>query len=426
VNDARRVIVVGGGFAGLGCARTLARHDGVHVTLIDRDNYHQFQPLLYQVATCQLPPSDIAFSLRRLFHEHPNVDVKLDEVVSIDPDARSVTTAAGETWACDALVLGAGSVPNFFQTPGADANSFPLYSLDDAERLRARIISVLEDADRDASLIGRGALNFVVVGGGPTGVEVAGALADMIHDTMSIEYRDLAVGAAQVHIVDLGNWLLSTFSDTAHDYAAKVLQRKGVRLHMGVAVSEVAADHVKLADGTMIPTRCVVWGGGLNASPVAAASGLQQGHGGRIDVRSDLTVDGTDGIYVVGDMANIAGGDGRPYPQLGSVALQSGRWAAKNIVADFAGRPRSPFRYHDRGIMAILGRGAAIAELGARRREVHGVIAFAAWLGVHAYLMTGARNRIDAVINWSWDYFSKTDGAQVLDRTDATPIDWDS
>ncbi|MGH2945283.1 MAG: NAD(P)/FAD-dependent oxidoreductase [Solirubrobacteraceae bacterium] len=352
------------------------------------------------------------------------MDVKLDEVVAVDPDTHTVAAADGDTWTGDAVVLAAGSVPNFFRTPGADVNSFPLYSLDDADRLRSRILRVFEDADRDPSLIDRGALNFVVVGGGPTGVEVAGALGDMIHETMGVEYRDLAVTAAQVHVVDLGQALLSGFSSAAHHYAAKVLQRKGVRLHMGVAVSEVAPDHVKLADGTTIPTRCVVWGGGLMAAPVAAATGLQPGRGGRIDVRSDLTVEGTNRVYVVGDIANIRGPDGDPLPQLGSVALQSGTCAAENIVADFAGHPRRPFRYHDKGIMAMIGRGAAIAEVGAHRHQLRGVVAFAAWLGVHAFLMTGVRNRIDALINWSWDYFSKTHGPQVLDRSDATRIDW--
>jgi NADH:ubiquinone reductase (H+-translocating) len=424
MNGQRHVIVVGGGFAGIGCVRKLARHGNVRVTLIARNNYHQFQPLLYQVATCQLAPSDIAYSLRQLFHEHPNVDVKLDQVVAVDPETHTVTAADGRAWTGDAVVLAAGSVPNFFRTPGADVNSFPLYSLDDAERLRSRILRLFEDADRDPGLIDRGALNFVVVGGGPTGVEVAGAFGDMIHETMSIEYRDLAVAAAQVHLVDIGHALLSGFSNTAHDYAANVLRRKGVHLHMGVAVSEVAPDHVKLADGTTIPTHCVVWGGGLMAAPVTAAPHLQQGSGGRIDVRPDLTVDGTNGVYAVGDIANIPGPDGHPFPQLGSVALHSGTWAAGNILADFTGNPRRPFRYRDKGIMAMIGRGAAIAEVGAHRRELHGVVAFAAWLGVHAVLMTGVRNRIHALVNWSWDYFSKTRGPQVLDRSDAARIDW--
>src|SRR6188472_1656256 len=251
-NGQRHVVIVGGGFAGVGCARRLAGRDDVRVTLIDRNNYHQFQPLLYQVATSQLAPSDIAYSLRKLFHDDENVDVKLAEVASIDPATRSVTTSHGERISGDALVLAAGSQPNFFRTPGAEEHAFPLYSLDDAQRLRSRILSVFEEADRDPALIAQGALNFVVVGGGPTGVELAGGLADLIHDTMAGQYHELAVSSAQIHIVDLGPTLLGPFSDSAHDYVAKVLARKGVRMHLGVAVTEIGPGHVTLADGSSI------------------------------------------------------------------------------------------------------------------------------------------------------------------------------
>jgi len=418
------VVIVGGGFAGVGCARRLAGHDDVRVTLIDRNNYHQFQPLLYQVATSQLASSDIAYSLRKLFHDDLNVDVKMAQVASIDAPAHAVTTKDGERFAGDAVVLAAGSQPNFFRTPGAESNAFPLYALDHATRLRSRIIGVFEDADRDPSLIDQGALNFVVVGGGPTGVELAGALADLIHDTMAVEYHDLATTAAQVHVVDLGHTLLGAFSEKAHDYAAKVLGRKGVRLHLGVAVTEVGPGHVTLADGTTIRTRCVVWGGGIKAPEVAGAAGLAQGRGGRIEVQPDLTVEGAPGVYAVGDVANIPSPDGATHPQLGSVALQSGAWAADNLLADFKGKPRKSFHYHDKGIMAMIGRGAAVAEVGPHRHELHGPIAFSAWLGVHAQLMTGVRNRIDAFVDWGWDYFSKTRGPQVLDRSEAARIDW--
>jgi NADH:ubiquinone reductase (H+-translocating) len=423
-NGRRHVVIVGGGFAGVGCARRLADHDDVQVTLVDRNNYHQFQPLLYQVATCQLASTDIAYSLRKLFRKHRNVDVRLSEVESVDPAARIVTTADGERLSADAIVLAAGSQPNFFHTPGAAEHAFPLYSLEDATRLRSRIIGLFENAARDPHLIDRGALNFVIVGGGPTGVEMAGALADLIHDTMSVEYHGLAVSAAQVHVVDLGHTLLGAFSDKAHDYVAKVVGRKGVRLHLGVAVSAVGPDHVQLADGTRIETRCVVWGGGIMAPALAGAAGIAQGRGGRLDVQPDLTVEGAPGVYVIGDMANIPAPDGHAHPQLGSVALQSGSAAADNILADLAGKPRKPFHYHDKGIMAMIGRGSAVAEVGAHRHELHGVIAFSAWLGVHAMLMTGVRNRIDAFVDWAWDYFSATRGPQVLDRSDAARIDW--
>src|SRR3954470_14138518 len=299
--DDLHVIVLGGGFAGVGPLRPLAGEEGVHVTLVDRHNYHQFQPLLYQVATSQLAPADVAFSLRRLFHAHPNVDVKLAEIDTIDVEARSVTAVDGGTWTGDALVLAAGSQPNFFGTAGAEANAFPLYSLDDATRLRSRIIGVFEEADRNPAHIDDGALNFVIVGGGPTGVEMAGALADMVNDTMPVEYHDLAVERAQVHLVDHGPSLLAPFSDRAHDYVAKVLHRKGVRVHTSVAVTEVGPGHVTLGDGARIATRCVVWGGGIKAPRVTAGAGLPTGRGGRIDVEHDLRVAVAPGVYAAGD-----------------------------------------------------------------------------------------------------------------------------
>ena len=418
------VIIVGGGFAGVGCARRLAGHEDVRVTVLDRNNYHQFQPLLYQVATSQLGSSSIAMSLRKIFRKKPNVHVKMAEVESIDPEAGTVTATDGETWSGDAIVLAAGSQPNFFGTPGADRNSFPLYSLNDAQRLRSRIIAVFEDADRDPSLLDRGALNFVVVGGGPTGVETAGALADMIDRTMTMEFRDLPVTTARIHIVDLGHTLLGPFSKRAHHYVEKVLQRKGVELHLDTRVTEVAAGHVILGDGTEIRTRCVVWGGGITAPALAAAAGVAQGRGGRIDVEPELTLKGFPRVYAVGDVANIAGPDGEALPQLGSVALQSGVWAGKNLLADFAGHPPQPFRYHDKGIMAMIGRGSAIAAMGRRRFELHGLVAFAAWLGVHLLLMTGARARTRAVVDWIFVNVSRTRGPPLLDRAVAADIDW--
>jgi NADH dehydrogenase len=423
MTDAPHVVIVGGGFAGLGCARRLAKRADIRVTLIDKHNYHQFQPLFYQVATCQLAPSDVATSLRKPFRKHGNVAVRMGEVTAVDPVTRQVTLDSGQSIQGDFLVLAAGSQPNFFHTPGAE-HTFPLYSLDDAERLRSRILALFEDADRDPSLVDRGALNFVIVGAGATGTETAGALAEMIRDVMPHEYQDLAVRHARVILVDLAHTVLAPFSDKAHEYAAKVLQRDGVELRLGTSVKEVREDRAVLSDGTTIPSHCVIWGGGIMAAPLAANAGLTQGRGGRIDVGHDLTVADHPRVYALGDFANIPSPDGRSFPQLGSVALQSGQWTAKNIEAEIAGKQPKPFHYHDKGIMAMIGRNAAIAEMGEHRHELHGPIAFASWLGVHAWLMTGARARIEAFIDWGWDYFSKSRGPQVLDRTDAARIDW--
>ena len=353
------------------------------------------------------------------------MDVKLAEIAAVDTATRTVRTTDGEEWTGDALVLAAGSQPNFFHTSGAAEHSFPLYSLDNATNLRSRILGLFEQVDRNPRLVERGALNFVIVGGGPTGVEVAGALADMLALTVPAEYRNLDIGAAHVYLVDHGDALLKPFSDKAHGYVAKVLTDRNVELRLSTGLQEVGPGHALFSDGAVIPTRCVIWGGGIMAAPVAANCGLAEGRGGRIDVQPDLTLAGGEGVYAVGDVANIVGDDGQTLPQLGSVALQTGKTAAENILADFDGRPRTSFEYRDKGIMAMIGRGAAIAEVGKNHHEVHGQLAHMAWLGVHASLMTGARDKIEAIIDWGWDRFSKTGGPHVLDRGDAAQINWD-
>ncbi len=418
------VVIVGAGFAGLGCARALAKHKDVHVVLVDRHDYHQFQPLLYQVATSQLARADVVFSLHELFHSHDNVEVVAGEVTAVDPVERAVTTADGRRFTADALVLSAGSRARFFETPGAEEHSFPLYTIEDADRLRAQIIDVFDAVQREPGLVDEGALTFVIVGAGATGTEIAGALAEMIRHAMPVEYPDLDVSAARVVMVDHGQAVLGPFSEHAHTYAASALERDGVELRLGTAVKEVGPGHALLSDDSRIAARTVIWGGGIAAAPLAATSGLRTGRGGRVEVRPDLTVEGHPGVYVLGDLANIEGPDGDTLPQLGSVALQSGQWAAKNILAAAAGRETKPFHYKDKGIMAMIGHNSAVAELGKGRHEVDGTVAFLMWLGVHATLMTGVRPRIDAFVDWAWDYFSGSRASQPLDRSDDPRIDW--
>ena len=274
--------------------------------------------------------------MRKIAAEFEEFDTKRAEVVAIDPASRTVTTRHGETYTGDYLVLAAGSQPNFFKTPGAE-HAFPLYSLDDADRLKTRIIQAFEEADSDPSLVDEGALDFVIVGGGPTGVEVAGALSEMINTTMVHEFPALAP-RAKVHLVDHGTELLKMFFDKGHAYAARILEKDGVELRLGAGVKAIGPGHVTLSDGSTIKTRCVIWGGGLMAAPIAGASGLPQGKGGRIDVAPDFTVAGFPGVLVIGDIANIPAKDGKTYPQLGSVALQSGSSAAGTILAALEGK----------------------------------------------------------------------------------------
>jgi NADH:ubiquinone reductase (H+-translocating) len=403
--DPVKVIIVGGGFAGVACAKRLAGDPRAHVTLVDNNGFHQFQPLLYQVATAELTPADIAFDLEEIFKHHDNVNARMAEVIAIDPHARSATFADGDVFTGDFLVLAAGAQPNFFNTAGAEEHAFPLYSLRDAKRVRSRVLQLFEDVAREPNLVGDGALNFVVVGAGPTGVEISGALSELVHDVMPHRYPDMAIDAARIILVDMGDAPLGAFSDAAHGYATKQLQHRGVELMLGSGVTDVARDHVTLRDGTTIRTHLAIWGGGEKASAVVEASGLDVGHGGRVTVNADLTVEGYPGVYAVGDAANIPGPDGEVLPQLGSVAQQSGDWAGRNIIAELEGVKREPFEYHDKGIMAMIGRRAAVAEIGEHRHELHGRVAFAAWLGVHAALLADTGAEVRAFMQWAEDFY---------------------
>ena len=422
------VVIVGGGFAGVACARRLAGQPGVRVTLLDRNPYHQFQPLLYQVATAELTPDDIRFDLEAMFAKDDNVEVRTAEAVEVDPSAPSVTLDGGEVVAGDVVVLAAGSQPNFFHTPGADRHTFPLYSLEDAQRVRSRVLQLIEDARAKPELVDEGALTFVIVGAGATGVETAGALAELVHEVMPHVHPHLAVAGAQVILVDLGHAVLGPFSPDAHDYAAKQLQRRGVQLKLGTSAREIGPGHVTLSDGTTIQTHLTVWGGGLMAAPLAAGSGLGQGRGGRIDVQPDLTVEGVPSVYAIGDLANIPAADDHALPQLGSVAQQAGDWAGRSILGGLRGESPRPFQYHDKGIMAMIGRKAAVAEIGEHRHELHGRLAFAAWLGVHAQLLANAGAELHAFLAWADEFYLRSHhrSAALLDPAtiDTPRIRW--
>lgn len=429
VAESKHVVIVGGGFAGLHCARKVAANPDVRVTLIDRNNYQQFQPLLYQVASSMLAATNISFNLRNALIRHANVDVKLAEVVSVDLNSRTVHTAHGQQYQGDILVLAAGSQVNFFATPGAAEHAFPLYNVRDAELLRSRILAMLESADADHSLIDKGALNFVIVGAGPTGTEMAGALADAadswkVRKASQRAFKDLPLHRSQVFLVDAGHAVLNGFSPKAQEYATRVLTQRGVQIRVGTRVTEVGSAHVTFSDGTRIPTHTVIWAGGLTAASLSGNLGIKPGHGGRIEVQPDLSVPGLTGVYALGDFANIAGEDGQVLPQLASVAEQSGKWCARNILADVAGKPREPFRYLDKGIMAMIGRNAAVAEVGKHRHELEGPIAFAAWMGVHAVLLTAMVAKIEAFTEWAWWYFGGVRDDVILDRPEELQINW--
>ncbi len=290
------------------------------------------------------------------------------------------------------------------------------------------MLELFREAAAKPELIDEGALTFVVVGGGPTGVEIAGAVAELAHDVMPHVHPQLNAARPEVILVDLGPTVLGAFATEAHEYAVRQLQRRGVELRLGTAVKEVAHDRVVLGDGTSVLTRLTIWGGGEQAVPLAGLCGLPQGRGGRIDVEADLSVPGFPAVYALGDVANISDHDGTILPQLGSVAQQSGHWAGGNIIADIEGGARQPFNYRDKGIMAMIGRKAAVAAIGAHRHELDGRFAFAAWLGVHAQLLANTGAEIRAFIAWAEDFYLRPAhrSAKLLDPStvDTQRIDW--
>ena len=413
------VVVLGGGLAGVACAHTLG-DEGVEVVLVDQHDYHQFQPLLYQVATSQLPAEDIARPHRTIFRDYPSVKVVTARVDEVSLADRTVHLDDGRTFEGSHLVMAAGARPNFFGVPGADQHAFPLYSVADAERLRLHLQEQVRAASQGAGE-GDGTLEVVVVGGGPTGVETTGALVELMTAwarTGQTPYQ------GSVTLVDRGDALLGGFGDKAPAYAHEKLTRAGANVRLGAGVAGVYADRVELDDGTALPARTVVWGGGESASDIARDAGPSPGRGGRIDVTPELAVEGFPGVYAVGDVANIPSAQGPTLPQLGSVAQQSGVWAAQNILRERRGDDTLPFRYKDKGIMAMIGRNAAVAEVGAHHHQVDGPIAFAAWLGVHASLLSGAHSRTDAFLTWAWDYFDRDHAATVEASAAPKRIAW--
>ena len=418
--DTKKVVIVGGGFAGLNCALRLAVDKNLRIVLLDRNNYQQFQPLLYQVATSTLSPHNAAFNLRAVLASHENVDVTMTEIKSVDLATRTAYSVGGDAFQGDFLVLAAGAEANFFDIPGVRQHALPLYSLMDAERLRSRLLEALEEADRQAEKR-QEPLRFVVIGGGATGVEIAGALGDLLQRTPSYVFKHVDLKQASVTLIDMANTVLGPFSKHSQEYVTEVLGQRGVELRLGVSVREVTEDGVLLSDGMRIPTRLVIWAGGLKASRLSGSLGIKTGRGGRVDVQPDLSVAGFPGVYALGDFANFKTPAGEALPQLASVAQQAGRQCARNILAAVAGKPGNAFEYLDKGIMAMVGRNAAVAEVGSHHRTVTGTLAFAAWLGVHALLLTTPRAKIATFLEWAWEYFGHVHVDPILDRPN---VDW--
>jgi NADH dehydrogenase len=413
-----RVVVVGAGFAGLAAARALI-DEPVEVTIVDQRNFHTFQPLLYEVATAGLDSGDVAYPIRVIFGKAKNVTFRLATVTGVDWEKREVDLEGPDQLAFDSLIVASGATAKYFGIAGASEFSFPLYTLSDARKLRDHVLRRLEDADAHPDTAADGPLTFVVVGGGPTGVEVAGALAELLDVAVRHDGFGFERATGRIILVDGLDRLLTPFKASAASYAARTLEGRGVELQLGRMVRAVTSDCVELDDGSQIPTRTVVWAGGVTVEgTVAAGLGTATGQNGRLEVAADLSIVGHDEAFAVGDAAAVPWGPGtddrgRVCPQLAQVAIQSGGHAARQILNRQAGRTTEAFRYHDKGIMATIGRRAAITEL-PDGLLIRGTLGWLAWLGLHILYLIGFRNKIVVLVNWSWRYLSWGSGPRVI------------
>jgi NADH:ubiquinone reductase (H+-translocating) len=395
-----RVIIIGAGFGGLFTARLMARSPA-DVTLLDRNNYHTFSPLLYQVASAELEAEDIAYPVRSIFHRH-RVRFLMNEVKEIDLNARLVKTQEN-TYPYDYLVMAAGGATSYFGVPGAAEYTYQIKSLEYAITLRNHILYRFERAMCETDLaIRQRMLTFAIVGGGPTGVEFAGALIELIHGPLKHDFPTLNLHLVQVIVLEASDRLLPGMPPELQNYALKRLRRMGVDVRLETPVVKVTPREVSLKNGASIPTETTVWTAGVRAEPLAQSTGLPLARSGQINALPTLQVEGHPEVYVIGDVARLVQGD-QPLPMLATVALQQARAVSHNLLRQINGQEAEPFRYHDPGTLATIGRGAAVCSLWGI--SFTGFPAWLLWLGVHIVNLIGFRNRLLVLINWSWNYF---------------------
>ena len=399
---------------GASLSRCLLEHADVDVVLVDANDYHSFQPMLYQLATGLLDTTAVAHSLRDLFHNQENATIHQATVSSVDLDRREVQFTDMPPLQYDYLVVGLGAVVQFFGCNGAPQNAFPLYTVEDALRLRSHLIGRWEAADRDPSLIDDGALNVVVVGGGPTGIESVGALSELYRSDFAKDYQAVAADQARLTLVEAGPTLFPMFKPDIREYAQHELEDRGVEIMLGERVEAVEPTRVKLASGAVLNAHTLIWGAGLQANPLTQSLGLELQKGNRIAVDPELRLPDHPEVFAVGDAAWIADtGSGEVLPQLGSVALQAGEHAGENIARLVAGKKPKPFKYHDKGTMAAIARGAAVAQLHGGR-TMKGEMAFLAWGAVHLTLLSAWEDRTKAMVDWTWGGFSHERPGRIL------------
>jgi len=396
------VVIVGAGFGGLRAARALRRAP-VRVTLVDRRNYHLFQPLLYQVATAGLSAEDIAHPVRAIFRRQRNFAFRLAEVLGVDVAGRVLRTSTGDL-PFDWLILAPGGTNNFFGLDSVEENGLALKDIEDAVAVRNQVLRMFEtavqepDADRRRAM-----LNFVVVGGGPTGVESSGALSELIRLVLTKDFPDLNVKDVRVILVEATDRLLGAMPERLREVTAEILWRKHVEVRFGAQVTRFDGERVVLRGGEVIPARTLIWAAGVRAEPLVDGLGAPLGPQGRVRVRETLQLPGADRVFVIGDAAYLEDDQGAALPMMAPVAQQQADHAARSIVRALRGEPLQSFRYRNPGSMATIGRNAAVAHV--KGLQFSGFFAWVAWLVLHIVLLIGFRNRLLVLINWAWDYF---------------------
>ena len=405
-----RVVIVGAGFGGLRVARAL-RKAPARVTVIDRQNYHLFQPLLYQVATAELSPADISTPIRRVLRNQANTEVLLAEVTGIDVEGRRVLMGERSV-PYDYLALATGAWHSYFGHDAWQSFAPGLKSIIDATTIRRRVLLAFEDAEIETDSARRQALlTFVIVGGGPTGVELAGAIAELAHKSIIRDFRHISPASARILLVEAEPHLLTAFPVSLADKARRKLEQLGVEVKTGAAVKDVDAESVVIGD-ERVPTKTVIWAAGVKASPTGAWLGVETDRAGRVIVEDDLKIPGHPEIFVIGDTAKLSI-DGKMLPGLAPVAMQQGQYVAHVISRRLAGQAaQKPFHYRDKGNLAAIGRSYAIADLG--KIKLAGFIAWVVWLVVHIFYLIGFRNRLLVMIQWAWAYLTYQRGAQLI------------
>jgi NADH:ubiquinone reductase (H+-translocating) len=414
-----RIVIVGGGFGGLWAARALG-HAPADVLLIDRRNHHVFSPLLYQVATAALSPGDIASPIRWVLRRQTNLKVWLAEAVSVDVSAKTLRLADGEV-AYDHLILAAGSRPAYFGHDEWETHAPGLKTMEDAITIRRQVLVAFERAERERDRARqKQLLTFVVVGGGATGVELAGALAEISRHALANDFRSIQPETARVILIESGADVLASYPSKLSAFARRALEKRGVAVWTGMRVTNIEAGRVHLGS-EVLEAGTIIWSAGVAAAPIAATLGVPLDRSGRVLVNPDLTIPGRDDVYVVGDMALLNGADGAPLPGVSQVAMQEARWAAENIERTLRGESRTPFKYRDLGNMATIGRNSAVADLPWLRLRLKGYLAWWAWLMLHIYWLIGFRNRLSVMTQWAYSYMTYQRSTRLITGDETWP-----